>query len=1139
MPKARRRTSLLAGAISLFVGVVVAVPALAEQGTAGIPLPPPPTAGSGDKGGDGGSTAGYPNASPGQAENLFTNNFAATVDSLASEPPDLSGQHPDFLDNHTAVVSPDGTQTAPSASDIESVLAKDQHDVSAAQSDLNDLLGQQGDGGPNSPQLVSSALPLRTDDGDGQAPVDLSLDQQGSGYAPDNPLVDLKLPENLNNDVTLGNDGVKVDVGATDSATADPIDGGESLFYADAAPATDVVLAPISTGLESFYELRAPESPDHFEMNFNLPDGAQLEQGPGGGAQITSAGGDTLGVVYPPAATDAAGNQVDVTISVNGDSLELHVPHAGPGISYPISVDPVVDLYTWSTNGQGIFADWVANQTTGSPYQLRRTCKENVDCTSGTTGPTGLYSLAPANQAIAQNAAATWQYQVPHYPWTTSYVSVANLGPMYFNPRTDTNANPFMFAGIYPDASGNGYVDTQAQTTGAGNLYWQLNAGSATTAKQVAFGLWSWTARSPSAWRDAYDGGAAIWIGDKESPTLTDVTHSGISIGQADWSVSNWVDSASPSVSVTAQDNGVGIKSLMVPRADGSLRTVSEGCDGTSASPCPERPDSVTATYDTSQMPNGLNITGVLAQDALDKAASRTFVVRVDHSAPTIDLSGTLDDFADQPLTESAYGLHVSASDGSNSPSGTPSSGVASIEVRIDGHRVDYVEQNCPGSSCSMGRTWILHPSDYSDGSHALAVIVKDQLGHTRNQQLTLNIDRRNNITHVWEYDSWPALPLDPVTADSESWIQSDMQAVRTVEGDTTNTRDLLPCDADHPGGALCEDVRQLDPEGDGPTSFLNYRSVRVDDPDLPQIGADFSPQDPGTDPAGQGVLADVMADWQVPPPGHGSQYDVYTRSDDPNESGLDFRTFVDHATGLPIKRQIIDTGDVVATNFWSYAASRLDSTDKPADFFAPSEPPGNGDREFADERANEPIGPQRDAETGQMFQPYYLGPHPVISGVAYCLTSTDIVQMSFDPGTITTDPNVLDEPAGAPETWVEANYRQVPSAAACNPGAGSAPTPELTVTSEASASGDASQLTHAYSDIGQAVEQDPADDQTEYGGLRPIQIGPITTSEYFVAQNGGDSSSLMRANNDTTITIDGPIDKAAADGLSTLLTTR
>lgn len=668
--------------------------------------------------------------SPGRAESLFTDNFSATVGSLASDPPDLSGKHPVFLDNHTAVVSPNGYQT-PYAGDIASVLSRDQNDIGAARRDLNDLFGQQSDQDA-APQLVSSTFPLRTDDGAGQIPVDLSLDRQGSAFRPENPLVDVKLPDSIDHNVALGDQGIKVDLGTGESAPANPTNGGSNLFYADAAPSTDVVLAPISPGLETFYQLRAPESPDHFRMHFTLPDGARLSDSGDGGARIVQ-GGETLGAVYPPAATDAAGNTVDVSLSVDGDSLVLDVPHSEAGIHYPISVDPVVDLYTWSTEGHGIFADWIANQTTGSPYSLRRTCRENVDCTSGTTGPMGLYSLAPPNQAIAQNAAATWQYQVPHYPWTTAYVSVANLGPMYFNPRTDANANPFMFAGIYPDASGSGYVDTQAQTTGAGNLYWQLNAGSATTAKQAAFGLWSWTARSPSAWRDAYDGGAAIWLGDKENPTLTDVSHSGISIGQADWSFSNWVDDAMPSVTVATRDNGLGIKELQVPDTNGELKTVSEQCQGTNASPCPQIPSSVTATYDTSEMDDGANITGIVATDAVDKSATRTFVVRVDHSLPFVsDVTGGL---SDQPSGD-PYTLRVTARDGYDVDSSLWESGVKKITEYVNGEPVYTTpSQTCTATegSCPMSFDHTINPDAYQPGGDGLLLIgvsATDQLGH-------------------------------------------------------------------------------------------------------------------------------------------------------------------------------------------------------------------------------------------------------------------------------------------------------------------------------------------------------------------------------------------------------------------------
>src|SRR4051794_24300349 len=99
MPKKRRGIRLVVLAVAVFGVALVAVPALADDGSAGIPLPPPPPSGSVQNSSDGGSTSGYPNASPGQAENLFTNDFSDTVDSLASDPPDLTAQHPEFLDD--------------------------------------------------------------------------------------------------------------------------------------------------------------------------------------------------------------------------------------------------------------------------------------------------------------------------------------------------------------------------------------------------------------------------------------------------------------------------------------------------------------------------------------------------------------------------------------------------------------------------------------------------------------------------------------------------------------------------------------------------------------------------------------------------------------------------------------------------------------------------------------------------------------------------------------------------------------------------------------------------------------------------------------------------------------------------------
>jgi hypothetical protein len=709
--------------------VVVAVPAIAEQGTGGIPLPPPPPPGTGDSDGGGGSAAGYPDASQTQAESLFTSDFSQTVDSLAADPPDLSGEHPTFLNDHTAFTSP-GSQGADLVSEARSILEQDQRDLAALRSDLNALLDTQGAGAP---RLVASTMPLRARDGDGQqAPIDLSLDQQGGNYAPDNPLVDLTLPGDLSHDIAVGDQGIKVDVGETDPASADPIAGG-NLFYADAAPATDVVLAPVTPGLETLYQLRAPESPNHFRMTFTLPTGAQLEAKAGGGAAIVS-DGQTLATVFPPVAQDAAGNAVFVTASVSGDSIDIDVPHSDPDIRYPISVDPVIDGYTWSTNGSGAFADWIKNQTVGSPYQLKTACTWGVNCQGG-LAPVGLYIAVPPGQTVAANSIGAWQYRVPHYPETTAYISALDLGPMHFFPRYDTATNPFMFAGIFANATSS-YLDTSAQSTNASNLYWSLDPGTATTGKQAVFALWSWTMRTVTDWRDAYLGGATVSLSDTEKPTAN------VDTGPL---TQGWIDGTrTVNFAVDVSDGGLGVKGVYAPGPDGydttslpSQNDPSHICLGTHARLCPQS-GTVTAGYYPGKVPEGQSATLVLVWDPFnwDHTSGLTWNVRVDASPPQISTSGGLS----QSGGSDPYKLHVDATDGDGSDSSGAAwrSGVRSIEVDVNGQEVaDTGAHDCTptAGSCPLSLDYTPDPSDFSTDQLHFKVIAIDELGHTQTKE--------------------------------------------------------------------------------------------------------------------------------------------------------------------------------------------------------------------------------------------------------------------------------------------------------------------------------------------------------------------------------------------------------------------
>jgi hypothetical protein len=57
----------------------------------------------------------------------------------------------------------------------------------------------------------------------------------------------------------------------------------------------------------------------------------------------------TVGVIEAPTATDAAGASVPTTLSVDGDTVTMHVNHQDGSYQYPISADPWVRIndYTW------------------------------------------------------------------------------------------------------------------------------------------------------------------------------------------------------------------------------------------------------------------------------------------------------------------------------------------------------------------------------------------------------------------------------------------------------------------------------------------------------------------------------------------------------------------------------------------------------------------------------------------------------------------------------------------------------------------------------------------------------------------------------------------------------------------------
>lgn len=99
-------------------------------------------------------------------------------------------------------------------------------------------------------------------------------------------------------------------------------------------------------------------------------------------------------------------------------------------------------------------------------------------------------------------------------------------------------------------------------------------------------------------------------------------------------------------------------------------------------------------------------------------------------SVPSLALSGALWDRRDGTLADdgTTYALAISAGSGS---------GIASIEVQVDGAREDFAEQSC---ACGMSRTFTLDPQEFPVGERVVTVTTTDNEGDVRTQRFRVTL---------------------------------------------------------------------------------------------------------------------------------------------------------------------------------------------------------------------------------------------------------------------------------------------------------------------------------------------------------------------------------------------------------------
>jgi len=504
-----------------------------------------------------------------------------------------------------------------------------------------------------------------------------------------------------------------------------------------------------------------------------LPEGAQLRSIDDDveGAVAVQRGDQRLALITPPSAFDAEGEALPAAFAIEGDRLVVRFAHRDRDVAYPLLVDPVIDNYQVDPNGTKLapndnFAGWrYLTNASGSRIAGHKGY--------GDVQGNGLYvwTHGSATNPVYYNhfEYGQWIYDAPRQ----SFVERADFGYVTHVPN---GASTCVVEGIYApsraayDEGWWYHPPGQAVLSGSSPWLGYQGAGNAnscetlnnnykahcvagdcgvpnaTRANLANFGLVMNGSgyRTTSSYTFMY--GAVLWQYDYDTPQLTNA---------APASSNGFVDDGAKTYSLGASgrepDPGLGVyafqlfkngqpENRFINSSGGVSGTTSSGaCTGTRFARCP-----TSASADFSYtLPEGANSLGLVVYDILGKSSAQTWTTKIDRSKPDVNLSGRLVDNDDKTVSEAAYGLRVSATDGVQGGSASQQrSGVRSIEVLVDDKRVEYAEQACSQGSCPLETTYSFRPDDFKHGKHTIQAITTDQLGHrTESKPIKVTVD--------------------------------------------------------------------------------------------------------------------------------------------------------------------------------------------------------------------------------------------------------------------------------------------------------------------------------------------------------------------------------------------------------------
>ena len=554
-------------------------------------------------------------------------------------------------------------------------------------------------------------------------------------------------------------------------------------------------MQPTPLGAEYLWQVRSVNSPESLRLRFDLPTGATLRltsddlvreaAAEGRAPEVPQAvevvrDGDVIARVEPPLTIDADGITVPTSYQLDGREVIVRFPHRLRDVKYPLLVDPQV-TETWYGGDWG--ADgWTAQEfLMGGPHPLSfaRNC----------CGRTGLQVGAYQYASYYDGAVGQWIWQT--YP--NSYIARAD-----YSGLDQMDAGNTLFTGIFSHRISN--WESLQHDYGTFNGYARSHYASQDD-NYAIFGI-----RMAGSYQRGVPGlvsmsGVTLYLGDRHPPTVSADDHS--------YDVGRWTDAPTAAIRVVANDVGLGLKAAGIARTDkgnpnsGPVQddywlstVVNMTCQGNRRQMCPNSFDTRTSRdnqgntfpdgrleYRLDALPEGIHTIRATTHEISggqygNAVFGNAWSIKRDTSPPTTLVSGSLRDLEGKASTDSdLYQLHIEASDGQ--PDGAPSErrvGVGSVEVLIDGARVDYASQDCATDSCSLSLDMGIDTDTLNAGDHEVKVIARDLLGHARTVAWMITVAR--DEYYAGELAAWKAalersvdraVPILPLTRPAPS----------------------------------------------------------------------------------------------------------------------------------------------------------------------------------------------------------------------------------------------------------------------------------------------------------------------------------------------------------------------------------